>query len=185
MKEQLQKILPSERVGELMNIGYFRKINAGEYFIREGEVPNKLAFLSKGLFRYVYISDKGNEYTKGIIMEMNFLGSYSALISQTPSYFFVEALEDSEILEINYQKWQNLVNDDIFWVKFLLKNVERAFTIKERRERDLLLLDAETRYNNFLRELPGLQNRIKQNVIASYLGILPESLSRIRKKVHS
>lgn len=55
--------------------------------------------------------------------------------------------------------------------------------IKEKRERDLLLLDAETRYKNFLTEFPGMDQRIKQGIIASYLGIKPETLSRIRRKI--
>jgi CRP-like cAMP-binding protein len=55
--------------------------------------------------------------------------------------------------------------------------------IKEKRERDLLLLDAEKRYKNFLNEFPGMDQRIKQGIIASYLGIKPETLSRIRRKI--
>jgi hypothetical protein len=72
---------------------------------------------------------------------------------------------------------------DVFWVKFLLKFIEKGYIIKEKRERDLLLLDAETRYNDFLCEFPGIDQRIKQGIIASYLGIKPETLSRIRKKI--
>jgi CRP-like cAMP-binding protein len=72
---------------------------------------------------------------------------------------------------------------DIFWIKFLLKFIEKGFMIKEKRERDLLLLDAETRYKNFLSEYPGMDQRIKQGIIASYLGIKPETLSRIRRKI--
>jgi CRP-like cAMP-binding protein len=185
MRELLSDILPSKRTEELLDIGYVKSLKAGEYFIREGEIPHKIAFLGSGLFRYVYISIKGQEFTKGIIPENRFLSSYSAMISQTPSYFFIEALEDSEILEISYQKWLSLVESDVFWIRFLLKNIEIGFSIKEKRERDLLLLDAETRYRNFLIEFPGMQERVKQNIIASYLGIQPESLSRIRKKIHS
>jgi CRP-like cAMP-binding protein len=74
------------------------------------------------------------------------------------------------------------MENDIFWTRFLLKFVEKGFIIKEKRERDLLLLDAETRYNNFLKEFPGISQRITQNIIASYLGIKPETLSRIRHR---
>jgi CRP-like cAMP-binding protein len=107
------------------------------------------------------------------------------MITQTPSYFFVEALEKSEVFEIPYRSWLRLLESDPFWTGFLLRFVEKGFIIKEKRERDLLLLDAETRYRNFLEEFPGMEKRIKQTIIASYLGIQPESLSRIRKKVLS
>lgn len=177
--------IPDERLDELLSIGRQRKVTNGTYFLEAGTVPGKFGFVVQGLFRYVYITDKGIEFTKGIISENNFISSYSAMISNTPSYFFIEALEDSEILEISFSKWQELQNSHPFWDKFLIRLVEMGFAIKEKRERDLLLLDAETRYKNFLNEFPGMDKRIKQQIIASYLGVQPESLSRIKQKLSS
>jgi CRP-like cAMP-binding protein len=105
------------------------------------------------------------------------------MISDSPSHFYIEALEDSEILIIPYDKWKLLLEKDTFWIKLLLKFVEKGFKTKEKRERELLLLNAETRYLNFLKEFPDLENRISQSIIASYLGIQPESLSRIKKNI--
>lgn len=183
MNEQLKKILPENRIDEFLSIGKCKSINALDYFLKVGEVPYKVAFVRSGLFRYVYINDKGDEFTKGIIVENNFLSSYSAMILGKPSYFSIEALEDSQVLEIIWKDFTQLLDNDIFWVRFLLKFVERGYMIKEKRERDLLLLDAETRYKNFLTEFPGMDQRIKQGIIASYLGIKPETLSRIRRKI--
>jgi len=182
MNEQLKKILPENRIEELLSIGRVKSISATDYFIRAGEVPYKVAFIGSGLFRYVYINDKGDELTKGIITENFFLSSYSAMIMGKPSYFSIEALEDSQVLEIVWKDFTQLVDNDIFWIKFLLNLIEKGYMIKEKRERDLLLLDAETRYKNFLTEFPGMDQRIKQTKIASYLGIKPETLSRIRRK---
>jgi CRP-like cAMP-binding protein len=150
-----------------------------------GEIPKKFAFVFSGLFRYVYINEKGYEFTKGIITEHNFISSYSSMISNAPSHFYIEALEDSEILKIPYEKWLVLLETDTFWLKLLLRFVEKGFMVKEKREKDLLLLNAETRYLNFLRDYPNIENRISQVIIASYLGIQPESLSRIRKTMHA
>jgi CRP-like cAMP-binding protein len=183
MNEQLKKILPENKIDVLLSIGRIKSINASEYFIRAGEVPHKIAFIGTGLFRYIYINDKGDEFTKGIIVENFFLSSYSAMILGKPSYFSIEALEDSMVLEINWNDFLQLLDKDVFWVKYLLKLIEKGYIIKEKRERDLLLLDAETRYKNFLIEFPGMDQRIKQGIIASYLGIKPETLSRIRKKI--
>jgi CRP-like cAMP-binding protein len=183
MNDSLKKILPDDRIDELLAIGKEKSIVASEYFIRAGETPLKIAYVSSGLFRYVYIAENGEEITKGIITENNFLSSYSAMIMNKPSHFYIEALESSKILEINWQNYLTLFEKDIFWVKFLLKLVERGYMIKEKRERDLLLLDAETRYRNFLKEFPGMDQRIKQGIIASYLGIKQETLSRIRRKI--
>lgn len=183
MKEQLKTILPNERIEEILCIGKEKSIQASEYFIKAGETPSKIAFVSKGLFRYVYTNEKGDEFTKGIIAENFFLSSYSAMILGKTSYFSIEALENSQLLEINWLDFNQLKDKDTFWLKFLLKFVEKGFIIKEKRERDLLLLDAETRYKNFLSEFPGMDQRLKQGIIASYLGIQPETLSRIRRKI--
>ncbi|MFW6351178.1 MAG: Crp/Fnr family transcriptional regulator [Bacteroidota bacterium] len=185
MNENFKNILPDNRIDELLSIGVNKSINSSDFFIKKGEIPFKIAFVNSGLFRYVYVNDKGDEFTKGIIPHNNFISSYSAMIMQKESYFSIEALEDSQILVINWNDFSKLTDKDLFWVKFLLKFVEKGFIIKEKRERDLLLLDAETRYKNFLVDFPHLDQRIKQGIIASYLGIQPETLSRIRKKIVS
>lgn len=185
MKEVLQHILPKDKVEQLLAIGQVKTLQKGDYFVRAGEIPKGFAFVKSGLFRYVYITPKGNEFTKGIIMEHDFISSYSAMTSNAPSHFFIEAMEDAEILVIPYPKWLALFETDVFWVKFLLKSIEKGFSKKEKRERDLLLLNAETRYLDFLEEYPNIDKRINQTIIASYLGIQPESLSRIRKNMQT
>ncbi|MHC0446201.1 Crp/Fnr family transcriptional regulator [Flavobacterium sp. 3-218] len=177
--------LPEKELQELLIISQFNKIVKGDYFIKEGQVPRKMAFLVKGLFRYVYTHENGNEFTKNIIAEGNFISSYSAMIYNKPSYFSIEALEDSEILEIDYADWIGMKERNPFWNLFLIQILEKAFYIKEKRERELLLLDAEKRYEIFIAEFPDVENRVSQQIIASYLGIQPESLSRLKRKIKS
>jgi CRP-like cAMP-binding protein len=174
--------LPEKGLQELVNISEHKIIQKGNYFIKEGQVPRKMAFVIKGLFRYVYTHENGNEFTKNIIAEKNFVSSYSAMIYNTPSYFSVEALEDAEILEIDYAYWLKIKENNPFWNAFLVQVLEKAFYVKEKRERELLLLDAEKRYEIFTTEFPNIENRISQQIIASYLGIQPESLSRLKRK---
>jgi CRP-like cAMP-binding protein len=183
MINQLKRILPENKIDEFISLGKEKQVKANDFFLRIDETPKCIAFVVSGLFRYVYINEKGDEFTKGIIAENSFISSYSAMILGKPSYFSIEAIEDSKILEISWKDFMQLLDQDIFWVKFLLKFIERGYMIKEKRERDLLLLDAETRYKNFLLEFPGMDQRIKQGIIASYLGIKPETLSRIRSKI--
>jgi CRP-like cAMP-binding protein len=159
-----------------------RRILKNELFIRAGEVPRRFAYVHQGLFRYFYLHKKGTEFTKNFIPAGNFLTSYSAMIVQKPSIMFIEALEDSLIYEINYHDWIALRNEHPCWNALLVKMLEKAFVIKETRERELLLLDAQERYNNFNRDFPSLENKVKQHLIASYLGISPVSLSRLRNK---
>lgn len=183
MINQLDNLIPANRMDMFLSITKEKSVTRSEHFIRVGETPFKIAYVLKGLYRYVYVNDKGDEFTKAIITENNFVSSYSAMVLMRPSYFAIEALEDSLVLEIIWSDFKQLLDNDVFWVRFLLKFVEKGYMMKEKRERDLLLLDAETRYKNFLVEFPGIDQRIRQGIIASYLGIQPETLSRVRKKI--
>ncbi|RXM48593.1 cyclic nucleotide-binding protein [Flavobacterium sp. YO12] len=174
--------LPEKELEELSNICEHKIIDKGDCFIVAGQIPRKMAFVLKGLFRYVYTNENGNEFTKSIISENNFISSYSAMIHNSISHFSVEVLEKAEILEIDYFRWLEMKEKNSFWSIFLLQILEKAFCVKEKRERELLLLDAEKRYEIFVAEFPNLESRVSQQIIASYLGIQPESLSRIRRK---
>lgn len=175
--------IPDEQIKKIVAISQFKKVNRGNYFLKEGEIPNQFAFVIQGLFRYYYSEEKGGELTKGFILENSFLGAYSALIQNRGSYFSIQALEDSSIIVIDYKKWLKLQKEDPCWNLFLISLLEKGFCIKEARERELLLLDAEARYRSFLSSFPELEKRIKQNLIASYLRITPVGLSRVRKKM--
>lgn len=182
--ELLQKIikLPDTEAEKFVAIANERRMDKGEFFIREGQLPKKIAFVSKGLFRYFYIDSNGTEYTKNFILAGNFITSYSAMITQKPSAMFIEALEDSVVYEISHTDWEQLKAGHSCWKDLLIYFLEKAFSIKEKRERELLLLDAEHRYLIFKEEFPDLDTRVKQHLIASYLGISPVSLSRLKNK---
>ncbi|MCP4439702.1 MAG: Crp/Fnr family transcriptional regulator [Aureispira sp.] len=175
--------VPETELGALEVICIQRSIKQGAFFIQAGQVPRKFGFVAKGLFRYVYIADDGKEYTRGFMPEDYFISSYSAMTKGIESSFYVEALEDSEILEIDYLSWLKLQASHPCWDKFLLGILHQMFASKEKRERELLLLEAQERYKNYMEEFPKLKTRVSQRIVASYLGITPESLSRIRKKM--
>lgn len=172
---------PEEETDFFLKILKPVRINKGEYFISEGQIPRKFAFVNGGLFRYLYIDKTGKEFTKNFLSEGKFIVSYSAMIAQKESLLYIEALENSDILEIDYSQWLEIKNRHQCWSVLLIAMLEHAFIVKEKRERDLLLLDARERYMDFLNEFPKMESRVKQHMIASYLGISPISLSRIRK----
>lgn len=176
--------IPSGKVNKFMALTNIRTYPQGGCFIWAGTTPSKIGLVQKGLFRYLYTDQAGNGFTKSFMPERNFISSYSAMVQKRPSYFSIEALEDSTVLEIKYENWLLLREGHRCWDRLLLGILEKGFMAKEKRERELLLLDAETRYRNFLLEYPALEKRVKQHLIASYLGIKPESLSRIRKNLH-
>lgn len=182
LKEHLLTLnIPEKEAEELLLISKIKKIDKGDIYIAEGQIPRKFALVVSGLFRYYYIDSKGSEFTKGFTPAHTVLSSYSAMLHESASYFFVQALEAAEIIEVDYKKWLALQSTNTFWDKFLIQALQKGYCTKEKRERELLLLDAETRYKNFSNEFPDLEKRVQLQVIASYLGIKPESLSRIRK----
>jgi len=175
--------LPEDETGKLLQICAKVNVQKEAIWIREGQVPKHFAFIEKGVFRIFYSDKSGNYFTKSFFQEGSFLSAYIALREEEPSFFNIEALEDAELVVIDYQKWLKLYEGNPVWKEFLIKLLTKAYSKKEKREREFLQLSAEERYREFLAEYPGLDKRIKQHYIASYLGITPVALSRIRKKM--
>lgn len=174
--------LPKDEENKLLAIARPANIHKGDAFIKEGSIPTKFAFLADGLFRYYYTTKKGSEFTKGFFPGNTFVSSYSAMVKGIPSSYTVEALEDSNIAVIEYNQWKQLYEGHSCWSTLLIAILEKGFFKKEKREKEFLLLSAKERYESFLEEYPELEGRIKQTLVASYLGITPVALSRIRSE---
>lgn len=173
--------LPQNQEEKFRQLISERRHNKGTDFIRTGESPRKIAYVREGLFRYYYTSEDGAEFTKGFFDKNSILSAYDAILENKPSYFTIEALEDSVIETVPFDSFEELFKEDPCWNKFLVALLQKGYISKVTRERELLLLDAKARYQKFLERYPNLEGRVKQSIIASYLGIAPESLSRIRK----
>lgn len=175
--------LPTKEENSLLKTLKLKTVKKGDHFIAAGQVPLEMAFVRSGLFRYYYLDEDGTEFTKGFFPESTFLSSYSAMVNQTSSFISIQALEDSQVEIIPYNAWKELLSSHSCWKDLLIQILEQAFAKKENREREFLLFDAETRYKRFLLQYPGLEQRLKQHLVASYLGITPVALSRTRKKM--
>ena len=166
-----------ELVGRFVRVVHLKK---GELFIKAGEVPELSGFICKGLMRVFHIDEHGRDFTKLFNREFDFVSSFAAFIERTESHLNVEALEDTTVCVINYKTFKMFIDRHFCWLKIYVKSLEKFYVIKERREGYLLWYDAKSRYGQFLRDFPGLEKRVAQYYIASYLGISPVSLSRIR-----
>ncbi|MBD1848294.1 Crp/Fnr family transcriptional regulator [Cyanobacteria bacterium FACHB-63] len=175
--------LPDEQIGKLSEIFRPASLSAGQFFSQAGERPTQIGFVVSGLMRLYYVNSAGIEFTKAFCLENHFIAAYSALLLNQPARFFIEALEDTSLLVADYQAYQQLCAEHSCWQTVNHRLVQGLFIKKERREAELLLDDATIRYQTFLTEYPDLENRVKQYHIASYLGISPVSLSRIRKSL--
>ncbi|MEK5235253.1 Crp/Fnr family transcriptional regulator [Paenibacillus sp. FSL L8-0470] len=156
-----------------------KRIPKGVTLIQAGQLVKHVYFCTMGLFRLYYTLQDGREYNVAFTVENDFATSYGAMVMGTPSFFTIEAMEDSAVIEISYDMLKELVDESRAWERFVCKSVERLYIRKEERERELLYLSAKERYDVFLVKYPGLGQRIPQYHIASYLGITPVSLSRL------
>lgn len=154
------------------------------HFIRSGDQARSIAFCSEGLFRFYYDLEQGEEKNKSFCGNGEFVAAFSSLLLQEPSRFHIQALEDSELWVTSYTDFVSLYERHPCWERLQRRLAERLFVKKEQREMELLLCSAEQRYRIFIREYPDLHKRIPQYHIASYLGITPVALSRIRRRMN-
>lgn len=156
------------------------ELKRNEYLVREGDTPDKIAFVISGLFRAYYLTNKAEEKTIVFRGKGRILSAYSSFVKDENSKFSIQALEDSIVLYISIADFEKLKSGDNFWQVIMGKYFMNIYIEKEARERELLSNDAKTNYRKFLKDYPGLINRINHYHIASYLGISNVSLSRIR-----
>ncbi|QBD76611.1 Crp/Fnr family transcriptional regulator [Ktedonosporobacter rubrisoli] len=175
--------VPDRELAKAAEIFQPAAVPRGTIFLHAGEIPQTISFIVSGLARLYYIEPSGLERTKAFRLENQFVCAYSALLRGEPSRLFIQMLEPSSLLIAPYQAYQRLAAGHVCWQQVSLKIAEWLYVEQEQRQSELLLDDATTRYLKFLAEYPGLTTRVKQLHIASYLGITPVSLSRIRAQL--
>lgn len=166
------------------SIRRFRQISIPKdgFFYRPGEKADRLGFVASGLFRVYFTTESGEERILVFREEGRLLSGFTAALSGGESWYGIQALEDSELLCVDVGV-ADLAGAAECWRSVYARYMEMLFDEKGRREREFLSEDAETRYRNFLARYPGLAGRVAQYHVASYLGITPVALSRIRKKM--
>ncbi|MDC7125085.1 MAG: Crp/Fnr family transcriptional regulator, partial [Spirochaetales bacterium] len=160
-------------------------LEKGEYLLREGKPPHKVSFVVSGLFRAYYLTESGDEKTIAFRGRGKPLSAYSSFLNGEPAKFSIQALEKSLLLFITIEDFNTLCSENILWKNITNQYYVNLFIEKEARERELMSDDAEKRYNRFVKDYPGLFERINHYYIASYLGISNVTLSRIRNKTES
>ena len=157
-------------------------LEKGDRFVDFGQVPDSLGFLITGMLRYYYVDESGKEFTRYFCNYPGFVSSLTAIVTQSPSAYAIEALAQSTLLTFRYMDWLHLMDNHPVWGRITQEVQIRAMLLAEERERSLLLDDAQTRYRRFNQSYPGLEARLKAHQLADYLGMTPETLSRIKKK---
>lgn len=159
-----------------------RFLKKGEFLLRGGEVCNHVTFINKGHFRSYNIID-GDDITFNFAFEGNYVTDYTSFVSRRPSTDYIVAMDDAEILQLKYEDLQAAYEKSPVWQKFGRLMAEFVLIHISQRNKGLLFNTPEERYLNLMKERPKVFERVPQQYIASYLGIKPESLSRIRKRL--
>lgn len=189
-KKQLKAALaqyadvPEGEVAKFLGLAKVIDIQQGDYFIREGDRHPWLGFVVHGVFRAFHIDESGTEYTKHFFVENDFMTANSHWIlekslPQADSDYYFQALENARVLSIDRPEMGQQLEHPC-WQQVFTQEIGRVHKVEERRIRQLMLDDAQGRYQAFLKDFPGLEARIKQIHVASYVGISPVSLSRIK-----
>jgi CRP-like cAMP-binding protein len=150
------------------------------FFLRRGETPVRVGYMTSGWLRYFQVGESGREYIRYFCSGGNFVSAQTALINGEPSEFSIQAVESSRLVVFEYREWLALMEKEPVWAIIHKAILDKALQGAERRERSLILDDAITRYLGFLEEYPDAEAHLKQYEIASYLGLSPVTLSRIR-----
>ncbi|WP_025716832.1 Crp/Fnr family transcriptional regulator [Paenibacillus sp. 1-18] len=178
----MQDKLPQEVVNHAMNKLTKKKIAKGDLLVHQGVVQKEIYFVISGLLRSFYIDVNGDDITRFFSKEGSVL-CYEILFDHKPSNRCIEALEDSVVMAMPCNDFKKLIENHIYCMKAYTKLLERKLEYKIQRESSFLLKSATERYLDFRKRYPQLEKRINLAYIASYIGITPVSLSRIRRAI--
>ncbi|MDC7124937.1 MAG: Crp/Fnr family transcriptional regulator [Spirochaetales bacterium] len=172
--------IPADEINLLADIFKSRNIDKGFFFLQQGDHLSTVALICSGLFRVFCTDLLGNERTLAFRRAGQFIAGYSPYIENREIWYSIQALEDAELIFINFSDYLALEKRHPCWTELTKNYMTELYIEKEDRERSLLQEDASTRYLNFKKKYPCYEKNISQYHIASYLGITPVSLSRLR-----
>ncbi|RBQ03981.1 Crp/Fnr family transcriptional regulator [Pedobacter miscanthi] len=176
--------LTDQDITESLPLWKPRKIAKGDYFNMQSMVCNDLGLVVKGIFRIFYRDPEGGEEKNLFFFSENqFVVSFRSFISRNPCWYFIEAMEDSEIIFISYRDLNALYERNLNWGKFGRLLAETFFAYAQSRTEEFIFFSHEQRFLRLLEEHPNIIERIPAYHISSFLGITNPSLSRIRKRI--
>ena len=174
--------LTSEEISLISSVVVSKSLKKGEFLQREGDTVKFGAFVAKGFLRSYVIDNKGKEHIIQFAPENWWISDKSGLTDGSPSTFFIDAIEDSDILLIDLRGHNSLIEKLPGYADSFRTGIQKRAAVKDQRIVHSLTATAEERYNDFMETYPSIARRVPQHMLASYLGITPETVSRIRKQ---
>jgi len=160
-----------------------KRLRKKQYLVQEGDVCRYESFVNKGCLRTYHVDEKGQEHIAQFAIEGWWISDMYSFLTVTPARFNVDALEDSELLCLDKPSVEELYIQVPKSERFFRIILQNAFIAHQQRIIANMSKTAEERYLDFINHYPKVEQRVPQHQIASYLGITPESLSRIRRQL--
>lgn len=178
------KVLLSEAEQKLVKTFFSpKKIRKKQYLLQEGNICRHLAFVEKGLLRSYNVDDKGVEHMIHFAWEGWWMADMLSFLSNEPSTYHIDAIEDAELLLISQTDFEEMLLQVPVMERYFRILFQNNIISKERRLISSITNSAEEKFIHLTATNPALIKRIPQQLVASYLGITPETLSRIKKKL--
>ena len=160
-----------------------KKLRRRQYLLQEGDVCKYVAFVEKGMLRSYTIDDKGSEHIMQFAFEGWWISDHFSFLTGEPAVYTIDALEDSELLLLSKQAEEQLLQKIPRFERYFRILLQNSLIAAQRRLIGSLSQTAEERYNDLITGCPTIPQRVPQHMMASFLGITPETLSRIRRQV--
>ncbi len=180
IKSRASSPLSESDVETLNTIFVPRKLRKRQYLLQEAEVCKYMGFVVKGAMRQYSVDEKGVEHVVELSLEEWWVGDRESFVNGTPSPYYIDAWENSEVLLLNHDDFFQRLKPIPAIVELSSKLDERHAFALQRKVNAFISLSAEERYNELIRTYPEFLQRFPQHIIASYLGMTKETLSRIR-----
>lgn len=162
-----------------------KKLRKRQYLLQEGDVSKYVVFVEKGMLRSYTIDEKGNEHIMQFAFEGWWISDHYSFLTGEPSGYNIDALEDSELLLLSRQAEEQLLEKIPKFERYFRILLQNNVIATQRRLMGSLSQTAEKRYTDLIDSCPTIPQRVPQHMMASFLGITPETLSRIRRQVAS
>ena len=160
-----------------------KSLKKNDILLHEGSICREFHFIHTGCVRTFFIDRNGNEKTRYVMLDNHIGTALTSFITQEPSIEFLEAVDDTELLAIRRSDFYRLNDEMANWRIFYQRILEMAYAFQNRRIEQLVTLTAQQRYDLVLKENPEFIQRLSNRILASYLDIREETLSRLKSKM--
>lgn len=175
--------IPDDEMSTILSHFKPMKLKKNELILMQGQSSQRTFFVVKGCLRIFFINEEGQDSTRYFAFENQFATALVSFITSEPSEEFIQAVEDSEVYYITHQNFYSLLDLIPQWEKFYRIYLETAYVTNTKRLMSFLVQDALEKYRQLLDENPVIVRRLSNKMVASYLNVSQETLSRLKSKL--